>query len=411
MYDLLIGLFEAIFRHGWSLSSAGAIVFLLLKQRKMKNRLKRFLPWMFAEDNEIKEYIRNQIVILENQERIMISMGVEPCANGYMTKSSPVDPKSSNILSKLSQMDTVQEWRSRREKKMMNLKTMINKEDIKALIDGGHGGHDPGAIGFSGKKEKDFALTMVKKIEKRLNEGGKVKPILSRTTDTFVELKERVKIAKKNKVDVFVSIHLNSAGSIATGTETLYTREESKGLANTIHKHLIAATGLKDRGVKYQNIHVTRETDMPAVLLEVGFINNPNDEDKLFNEDYQNRVADAIVQGIYEYLGVKIEAPEPVKPTYTEMDITVHAEENKKYIGYNIKGTTWIPSRPIGELLGGRIGYTGGKVRINGTAVDTQNFGGIGYVQSRDLTKLLNARIFWDKSDPNRVDIYTNKGV
>lgn len=276
-------------------------------------------------------------------------------------------------------------------------------------IDAGHGGTDPGAIGVTGKKEKDFALTMALKIEERLKSDKKVTPVLTRSNDTFVELKERVKIAKKQKVDGFISIHANSTGRVgsATGTETLYTREESKPLANIIHKHLIAATGFADRGVKYQNIHVTRETNMPAILLEVGFINHPEDEKKLFDPAFQDRVADAIVAGIYEYFGIAIEAPQPVVPIRKEMDVTVHTDPIGRFTGYNIKGTTWVPSRPIGEQMGGRIGYTEGKVTINGEPVETQNIGGIGYVTARDMTRLLGARIFWDKKEPNRVDIFT----
>ncbi|WP_054954997.1 N-acetylmuramoyl-L-alanine amidase family protein [Paenibacillus dakarensis] len=400
MYDLLIGLFESIFRHGWSLSSAGAIVFLLLKQKKMKNRLKKFLPFLFSDDSEVRVYMGNQLVIMKNLELIMKEMRIEPWVVniGEEKPNDSVKKRSTSFISSWAMRITARD--AEKSMKRRDLKM------TKLLADGGHGGHDPGAIGFSGKREKDYALTMVKKLSERLKKDGLIQPILSRSDDTFIPLQDRVTIAKKNKVDAFLSIHLNSAGSIATGTETLYTRAESRKFAETVHKHLIKATGFKDRGVRYQNIHVTRETDMPAILVEVGFINNPQEEDKLFSQDHQNRVIEALVQGIYEYLGVKVEQ-KAEKPTYTEMEITVHSGEKERYTGYNIKGTTWIPSRPIGEMLGGRIGYKDGKVTINGNAVDTQNFGGVGFVKSRDLTKLLNARIFWDKENPNRVDIYT----
>ncbi len=280
----------------------------------------------------------------------------------------------------------------------------------KLLIDAGHGGDDPGAIGVTKKKEKDFALTMALKIEERLKSEKKVTPVLTRSNDTFVKLEERVKIAKKQKVDSFISIHANSTAetSKATGTETLYTREESKALATIIHKHLIAATGLKDRGVKYQNIHVTRETNMPAILLEVGFINHLDDEKKLFDPAFQDRVADAIVAGIYEYFGISVESPKPTQPVtpYKEMDVTVHTDPVGRFTGYNIKGTTWVPSRPIGVQLGARIGYTQGNVTINGEPVETQNFGDVGYVKARDLKDKLGARIFWGKKEPHKVDIF-----
>lgn len=277
----------------------------------------------------------------------------------------------------------------------------------KIALDAGHGGKDPGAIGVTGTKEKDFALTMVKKIEQRLKDNKKVSTILTRDNDKFLELSERVSIAKKKKVDIFISMHANSSGTGASGTETFYTREDSKALADILHKHLIGATGLRDRKVQKKSLHVTRETNMPAVLLETAFINHPEDEKKLFDPAFQDRVADAIVAGIYEYFGITIEAPQPVVPIRKEMDVTVHTDPIGRFTGYNIKGTTWVQARPIGEQMGGRIGYTEGKVTINGEPVETQNIGGIGYVTARDMTRLLGARIFWDKKEPNRVDIFT----
>jgi N-acetylmuramoyl-L-alanine amidase len=371
----------------------------------MKKHLKRCLPFLFQDDNEIKEYVQNQLVIMKNQQQIMLALGVEPCVNispdeqqNSAKKQRAYLPLSWGIITSARSAGS---YRKRRDYKMTK----------KIALDAGHGGTDPGAIGVTGKKEKDFALTMALKIEERLKADKKVTPVLTRNNDSFVELKERVKIAKKQKVDSFISIHANSTAepSKATGTETLYTREESKPLATIIHKHLIAATGLKDRGVKYQNIHVTRETNMPAILLEVGFINHPDDEKKLFDPAFQDRVADAIVAGIYEYFGITVTAPQPAPQpvtSYKEMDVTVHTDPIGRYTGYNIKGTTWVPSRPIGEQMGGKIGYTGGKVTIDGEAVETQNIGGIGYVTARDMSRLLGARIFWDKKEPNRVDIF-----
>jgi N-acetylmuramoyl-L-alanine amidase len=370
----------------------------------MKKHLKRCLPFLFQDDNEVKEYVQNQILIMQNQQQIMLALGVEPCVN-----ISPDEPQKSakkqRTYSPLSwgiitSARSAGSYRKRRDYKM-GKKQLLD-------IDAGHGGTDPGAIGVTGKKEKDFALTMALKIEERLKSDKKVTPVLTRSNDTFVELKERVKIAKKQKVDGFISIHANSTGRVgsATGTETLYTREESKPLANIIHKHLIAATGFADRGVKYQNIHVTRETNMPAILLEVGFINHPEDEKKLFDPAFQDRVADAIVAGIYEYFGITIEAPQPVVPIRKEMDVTVHTDPIGRFTGYNIKGTTWVQARPIGDQLGGKIGYVQGNVTINGEAVETQNIGGIGYVTARDMTRLLGARIFWDKKEPSKVDIF-----
>ncbi|WP_256703275.1 N-acetylmuramoyl-L-alanine amidase [Paenibacillus peoriae] len=284
------------------------------------------------------------------------------------------------------------------------------------VIDAGHGAKDPGAVGPAGKKEKDFNLTMAIKVEAFLKDNPELKVILTRGTDVFLELKERVSIANKAGADAFVSIHANSSSNPeATGTETYYMRPTSKNLANTIHKYMVAATGLRDRGVAYGNFQVIRSTTMDAVLVEVGFISNAVEEATLFDNDFQNNVALAIAKGLCAHIGVPFTGPDmkptpvPVEPKPTEtapypaMEVIVGSQE---FTGYSIKNVTFVPSRPIGEMLGGKIGYTGGKVTINGDAVETVNINGIGHVPARALTTALGARIFWDKTNPKRVDIF-----
>ncbi|WDH81179.1 N-acetylmuramoyl-L-alanine amidase family protein [Paenibacillus urinalis] len=172
------------------------------------------------------------------------------------------------------------------------------------VIDAGHGDQDPGAIGVTGKYEKNFTLTMALKIEQLLKKEPGINVITTRDDDTFLELSERVKIANNAKADVFLSIHANAGPASATGSETYYNRSNSKSLANTVHKYMVQAAGLRDRGVKTGNFAVIRDTTMPAILLEVGFLSNKNDEAALFNTTFQNRVAEGVVKGIKEYLGL-----------------------------------------------------------------------------------------------------------
>ncbi|MUT65420.1 N-acetylmuramoyl-L-alanine amidase family protein [Paenibacillus sp. NEAU-GSW1] len=172
------------------------------------------------------------------------------------------------------------------------------------VIDAGHGGTDPGAKSvLSGKWEKEFNLAVSLKVKALLDKEKRIKPMLSRPDDNFVTLANRVTFAKDNKADLFVSIHANSnTNKDVTGTETYYTRDDSKAFADVIHKHFVKATGLKDRKVKQQSFRVIRETTMPAVLLEAGFLSNESDSKVLFNESAQNKMAAAIVAGIKEYL-------------------------------------------------------------------------------------------------------------
>ncbi|KQY87819.1 N-acetylmuramoyl-L-alanine amidase [Paenibacillus sp. Root52] len=173
------------------------------------------------------------------------------------------------------------------------------------VVDAGHGDQDPGAIGVTGKREKDFNLAMALKVEALLKKESNIDVVLTRSDDTFLALKERVRIAESLKADIFISIHANSGPAAANGVETFYSRATSQALAKVMHKHLLQSSGLKDRGVKTASLHVTRETTMPAVLLEGGFLSNKSDEAALFTESFQNSVAKGIVAGIKEYLGIK----------------------------------------------------------------------------------------------------------
>jgi N-acetylmuramoyl-L-alanine amidase len=174
------------------------------------------------------------------------------------------------------------------------------------VLDAGHGAKDSGAVGITGKYEKTFNLAVVLKTAELLKKEKDIDVVLTRSDDTFLELKDRAAIANNLKADLFISVHANSsASSASSGTETYYERAASKALANVMHKYLVQATGLSDRGVRYGNFHVIRETKMPAVLLEVGYLSNKNDEALLFSDAFQNKVAASIVSGIKEYLGIK----------------------------------------------------------------------------------------------------------
>lgn len=172
------------------------------------------------------------------------------------------------------------------------------------VIDAGHGGSDPGAQSINGKWEKEVNLNIALKVQALLNKESKIKVLMTRSGDTYPELKERVQFAEDADADIFISIHANSAAASASGTETYYTHSNSQKLAETIHKHLVIGTGLKDRGVKTANYLVTRETTMPAILLETGFLTNSNDAAVLYSDSKQQAIAEQIVLGIKEYLGV-----------------------------------------------------------------------------------------------------------
>ncbi|WP_068499648.1 N-acetylmuramoyl-L-alanine amidase family protein [Paenibacillus kribbensis] len=177
------------------------------------------------------------------------------------------------------------------------------------VIDPGHGGKDPGAASVTGRREKEFTLAVALKVQQLLQNDPSFQVVMTRDEDTYPTLDERAQLANDQQASVFVSIHGNSMPASnngkANGSETYYARQESLNLATTMHKHLVAATGFKDNNIKMANHLVTRKSQMPAVLLECGYLSNPSDEAAMFTEETQERIAQGIVDGLKEYLGTE----------------------------------------------------------------------------------------------------------
>ena len=172
------------------------------------------------------------------------------------------------------------------------------------VLDPGHGGHDPGAVGPTGLEEKMVALEIALGAERVLRARG-ADLVLTRSDDRFIPLAERAAIANRLGAQCFVSIHINSAPTpTAHGTETFAFRSgtPAERLARAIQDRLVAALRLRDRGVKFANFQVLRDTRMPAALPEVAFINNPDEEAMLRDPDFRDSAATAIAQGIIDWI-------------------------------------------------------------------------------------------------------------
>jgi N-acetylmuramoyl-L-alanine amidase len=176
------------------------------------------------------------------------------------------------------------------------------------IIDPGHGGSDPGAVSKD-NYEKRYNLEIAKKIELYLKNNYEVKVLLTRSSDTTVSLDERTDFANKEKADFYLSIHQNSGGG--EGFESyVYTKvnAETRAIQNTIHAEaakIMQKFNVRDRGQKQANFHVLRETKMPAVLLEVVFIDNEKNAALLKREDFQYELAKAISMGAAQGLSLK----------------------------------------------------------------------------------------------------------
>ncbi|MFF2479600.1 N-acetylmuramoyl-L-alanine amidase [Paenibacillus sp. NPDC058071] len=173
------------------------------------------------------------------------------------------------------------------------------------VIDPGHGGKDPGSTGASGMFEKNFTLRQSLILAELLEQDPRFQVFMTRDDDVFLSTEShfRPNFANDMSADLFISIHGNTyESSDAAGTESYYYHKESLPFAEIMHKHVTEATGFTDRGVKKQNYFLIRETTMPSVLLELGYMTNPGNETEMWSDEFQERVAKAIVAGVNEYL-------------------------------------------------------------------------------------------------------------
>ncbi|MDB9439243.1 N-acetylmuramoyl-L-alanine amidase [Dolichospermum lemmermannii CS-548] len=179
----------------------------------------------------------------------------------------------------------------------------LRKGKIVVIIDPGHGGKDSGAIGIGGVLEKDVILPIGKRIAEILERNG-IQVIMTRDSDYFVTLPGRVTMAERANADVFVSIHANSAGANrpeVSGLETYY-YDSGLTLARVVHKKILQSLNVRDRNVRKARFYVLRKNSMPAILVETGYLTGRDDVAKLRTSAYQNQMADAIAQGILQYL-------------------------------------------------------------------------------------------------------------
>jgi len=198
---------------------------------------------------------------------------------------------------------------------------------VSICLDPGHGGTDPGFL--SGKeKEKKYTLLLAKEVGEQLGKAG-FKVSYTRTTDTFIKLPSRPEAARNRGADLFVSLHFNSEGKggesvkgveiyCMTPAHTSSTNTRGEGgdsgsypgnrfdaknilLAYQVQKSLVTRLGLEDRGVRRARYAVLREAEMPAILIESGYLSNRAESQRIFDPAYRRQLARAIVDGIQDY--------------------------------------------------------------------------------------------------------------
>ncbi len=165
------------------------------------------------------------------------------------------------------------------------------------VIDAGHGGKDGGSV-WNGLIEKKLCLDVAKRLEVGLKSRG-IKTVMTRRTDTFVELEQRARIANRVPASIFVSVHFNgSRKTIISGGETYYRSTRGKTLASAINRSIKSRVPGGTRGVFFGDYKVLRETQMPAVLVECGYISNKREALRCADPAHRQKLADAIVSGL-----------------------------------------------------------------------------------------------------------------
>ncbi len=202
----------------------------------------------------------------------------------------------------------------------------VSARPFKVMLDPGHGGVDSGAIGLSGRHEKDLVLDIAERTRQRLVQAD-VTVRMTREADIGVGLRERPSLAEAWGADIFVSIHLNSASnSDANGLETFVLTAANAPSTNTgatngiaypghrhaaanmvlayhAHRRLLQRTGAADRGIRHARFEALKHATCPAILVEGGFLSHPEEEQKLLSASYRDRIAEALADGILDYAG------------------------------------------------------------------------------------------------------------
>ena len=306
----------------------------------------------YVDDKKIK--ITNQIAfIVINDNLYQLSSKVVKQNNNYYVPTESFLNIINNLSTSISltfktnQINLSKLIELPKKTVKIDLKSEKEKWEFKTIvIDAGHGGKDPGAVGYRGTKEKDIALDVAKRLEKKLTKNMDIKVVMTRDEDVFLRLSERTKIANENNGSLFISIHTNAAedrrasgfetfliglnkneyaakvaarenavlelegksGQELTGEDLIQATiaqaafaSSSETFADMVQKEIKKRVQSRDRGVKQAGFVVLARASMPNVLVELGFISNPAEEKKLRSPQYRDQLATAIYRAVQQY--------------------------------------------------------------------------------------------------------------
>ena len=283
------------------------------------------------------------LTVNDTDLRVMIDLKVVVNAKEYNLKSNNV---ANHLIVELNSKSSSKLIKSSEEAAKLTLKNKLKPLII--AIDSGHGGNDPGARGVAGTEEKDITFQISKKLEALVNAQQGMQAVMVRKGDYYVGLRERMKIAREAKAELFISIHADAVQDTLIKGASIYTlsthgasseaarwladsenasdmvgvslhdkeddlastlfdltqkdtREESIVVANHVLRSFTNISPLHKDTVQKADFMVLKSPDIPSILVETAFISNPSEEQNLLNSAFQNKIAKAIFKGLYDY--------------------------------------------------------------------------------------------------------------
>ena len=204
------------------------------------------------------------------------------------------------------------------------------------VIDAGHGGHDRGGIPGQRIAEKEMTLDVAQRLKKVLAADG-YRVVMTRENDVFIPLGTRTAIANSYRNAIFVSVHFNSAKRVgADGIETYFYSRDSLPLASAVHHFVAGGAPSPNRGVRRRGYYVLRKARVPAVLVECGFLTNPNEAARISTSSYRQRLAEQIAAGVRQRSSVRSStsstavATIPLQPYIDQTKVSSSKRSRKK---------------------------------------------------------------------------------
>lgn len=396
-------------------------LFYLFGKRSGMKMFKRFLtahfPLFREESEEWKLYVNKQIVNLGGEKFIPQKEYRGVSLSGKLLR------KNLTTLSNLSQMVTDQGGRYQ-----------MNEQKILIATDDGHGMETAGKrtplfADGSYMKENEFNRAVIDKLNVHLKRNN-FDVLHVSAGDTDVPLKTRTDLANNTipngfgrPADAFVSVHANAAGntwnSKVKGIEIYYRSgsKEGKKLAQDVQEYLVKGTPLINRGLKTSNLHITRESKMPAILIEGGFMDNPDEAKLLMSDTYREECAEEIARGLCQYFGrtyIEVTPSAPPLPVGVN-PVSIVIGSNDPYSGLLINGSSWVPAKEILTLLGVKTWMFQKKsIYIGESSVETKIINNTSYIKSVDLVSLgILKGVFFDPDVVNtkRVLLFPKEAV